>query len=158
MKKTFLIFSIIILALAFFITKYYGLPTKSQAMRRINKFTNLVNYHEDNPKQIYKYLTKEYRNSITSENFEIAFVKENTYPYLTTFFINFESIEMDKNNLSGIATFSQAARLPGMVYKIPFIYEDGNYYMIMDRYNKFPDGSYLEKFEHIPHYLVEGWK
>ena len=135
----------------------WGPATPGNAARRVRDFTELVDYHADEPGKIYDYLTEEYRESITREDFIAAFEKERTYPYLTPFFINLTSIEMDGGNKSGTAVFSQAARLPGMVYEMPFVYENGNYYMVMEEYAGFPNGSYLEKFEHIPHYLTEGW-
>ena len=135
----------------------FGLPTEARAKQRVLELAELVNYHFKEPRRIYTYLTREYRDSISESDFEEAFIKERSYPYLTPFFINFESIEMDANNMGGVATFSQAARLPGMVYKMPFVYENGNYYMIMKNYSGFPDGSYLDKFDKIPRYLTDGW-
>ncbi|MDF2672606.1 MAG: hypothetical protein K0R09_871 [Clostridiales bacterium] len=103
------------------------------------------------PENIYEYLTQEYRDKITRKEFVEAFNKERSYPYLTPFFINFESIEISEDNLSGTAHFSQAARLPGMEYDVKFIYENGNYYM--KAFEKLIDGSYLDKFESIPYSL-----
>lgn len=135
----------------------YGPPTRAQATRRVKAFAQLVNYHYEQPEKIYAFMTPQYRRQISENDFAAAFKKERSYPYLTPFFINYESIEMDAENKSGTAFFSQAARLPGMIYELPFVYENGNYYMIVDKYAGFPDGSYLEKFDSIPHYLLYGW-
>ena len=72
-------------------------------------------------------------------------LKAGAYPYLTPLFINYESMELAEDGRSGKAVFSQAARLPGMVYELPFVYEDGRYKVIA--FEDFPDGSYLEKFD-----------
>lgn len=125
--------------------------SKKNAEERVKAFAHEVNYNYKTPENIYEYLTKEYRNKITRQEFVKAFEKERSYPYLTPLFINFESIEMSEDKLSGIAHFSQAARLPGMKYDIKFIYEDGNYYM--EAFEDLIDGSYLEKFESIPYSL-----
>ena len=147
----------ILIAVAIYFLQFYELPSEAVAKRRVLEFSELVNYHFKEPRRIYAYLTREYRDSISESEFEEAFIKERSYPYLTPFFINFESIRMGGYNLSGVAAFSQAARLPGMTYQIPFVYENGSYYMIMKNYAGFPDGSYLEKFNKIPRYLIEGW-
>jgi len=139
------------------LSRCYGLPTESQAKRRVLEFAELINYRYDEPRLIYPYLTREYRGSISEADFALAFTKERSYPYLTPFFIHFLSIRMDADRRGGVAEFSQAARLPGMFVEIPFIYENGNYYMALENFSGFPDGRYLEKFEHIPRYLTEGW-
>ena len=150
------IFLLLVLALAVSLA-VGNRPSARRADKRVREFAELVNYHADEPDKIYDYLTQDYRNSISREDFITAFEKERSYPYLTPFFINLTSIKMDKSNRSGVAFFSQAARLPGMEYEMPFIYENGNYYMDMEKYNGFPDGSYLDKFDNIPNYITEGW-
>ncbi|MDR0839814.1 MAG: hypothetical protein LBN26_00270 [Christensenellaceae bacterium] len=161
MKKTVIIacaaVAVLLCAALVFLLGPWGLPTPRNAEKRVRDFTELVDYHADEPGKIYDYLAEAYRESITRKDFIAAFEKERSYPYLTPFFINLVLIEMGDDNKSGVAIFSQAARLPGMVYEMPFLYENGNYYMIMEEYAGFPDGGYLEKFERIPHYLTEGW-
>ena len=88
---------------------------------------------------------------MSSQEFVEAFQKERSYPYLTPLFINYESIQMAEDKLRGTAYFSQAARLPGMVYELPFVYENGQYHVIA--FEDFPDGSYLEKFEDLSYSL-----
>ena len=158
MKKVLLFaLAAALLCAAAFAVKTYNFPSEAAALRRVQTFAGLVDYHYGQPEKIYAYLTEEYRESIDREDFIVAFEKERSYPYLTPFFINFLSLRMAADNRSGIAVFSQAARLPGMVYEMPFVYENGNYYMLMSEYAGFPDGSYLDKFNSIPKYLTEGW-
>lgn len=125
--------------------------SKENAEERVKAFAHEIDYNYKTSENIYDYLTQEYRNKITEEEFVKAFKKERSYPYLTPFFINFESIEMSEDKLSGIAHFSQAARLPGMKYDISFLYENGDYYM--EAFEELIDGSYLDKFESIPYSL-----
>lgn len=125
--------------------------SKKNAEERVKAFAYEIDYKYNTPENIYDYLTKEYRDKITKEEFALAFDKERSYPYLTPLFINFESIEMSEDKLSGVAHFSQAARLPGMKYDIKFVYENGNYYM--KDFENLIDGSYLDKFKSIPYSL-----
>ena len=101
--------------------------------------------------RLYDYLTKDFQSRMSREEFVRAFVKERSYPYLTPLFINYESMELAEDGRSGKAVFSQAARLPGMVYELPFVYEDGRYKVIA--FEDFPDGSYLEKFDKLTYSL-----
>lgn len=125
--------------------------TKENAEKRVKAFADEINYNYKTPENIYDFLIQEYKDNITREEFVKAFKKERSYPYLTPLFINFESIDMSEDKLSGIAHFSQAARLPGMKYEIRFIYENGDYYM--EAFEDLIDGSYLDKFKSIPYSL-----
>lgn len=125
--------------------------SKENAEKRVKAFANEINYNYKTPENIYDYLTKEYRDKISRKEFAKAFNKERSYPYLTPLFINFESIEMSEDRLSGVTHFSQAARLPGMEYDIRFVYENGDYYM--EDFEDLIDGSYLDKFKSIPYSL-----
>lgn len=125
--------------------------SKENAEKRVKALAYEINYKYKTPENIYDYLTREYRDKISKEEFVKAFKKERSYPYLTPLFINFETIELSEDKLSGIAHFSQAARLPGMKYDISFIYENGNYYM--EDFEELIDGSYLDKFKSIPYSL-----
>lgn len=121
------------------------MPSEERAIVRVQEFAEAINYQYETPENIYKYLTKELREQMTEQEFVEAFATERTYPYLTPLFINYDSIEMSEDKKSGVATFSQAARLPGMVYEIPVVFEAGDYYM--DTFHEYADGSYLEKFK-----------
>lgn len=125
--------------------------SKEKAEERVKAFAYEINYKYKTPQKIYDFLVKDYRDKITKEEFVKAFKKERSYPYLTPLFINFETIELSEDKLSGIAHFSQAARLPGMKYDISFLYENGDYYM--EAFDELIDESYLDKFESIPYSL-----
>lgn len=128
-----------------------GSQTQERAEERVKAFAHAINYDYEKPERIYAYLTQSYQDAITQDGFVEAFQKERSYPYLVPLFLNYRSIEMGDDMLSGTAHFSQAARLPGMTYDIPFVYENGDYFMIA--FENFPDGSYLEKFIDIPYSL-----
>ncbi len=146
----------ILLGLSGFLFQHgFNFPSKSAAEKRARAFAEEINHHYSKPEGIYSFLTQDYRKTITEKEFVEAFLKERSYPYLTPLWINFKRIEMAEDNLSGTAYYDQAARLKGMVYEVPFVYENFNYYMI--DFEEFPDGSYLEKFDHIPNYLNNGW-
>jgi hypothetical protein len=122
----------------------YALPCEAAAVRRVKDFAREVNYNYRNPGRIYPFLTAGLKAKMDRDAFCEAFAKERSYPYLTPFFINYESVEIAQDKKSGTAVFSQAARLPGMIYRLPFVYENGNYFVAA--FTDFPDGSYLEKF------------
>lgn len=125
---------------------FYG-RSMLRAEQRVKSFVHVINYEYKTPEKMYKYFTKAYRQEISKAEFVEAFNKERSYPYLTPLFLNYESIEMDKNNKSGVAIFSQAARLPGMIVEIDLVYENGDYYV--HYFEEFLDGSYLDKFERL---------
>lgn len=120
------------------------MPTQKRAEMRVQGFARAVNYEYEQPEKIYLYLTEELRAQMTEKEFIEAFATERTYPYLSPLFINYETMEISEDNRSGVAIFSQAARLPGMIYEVPFVYENGDYYM--DVFHEYADGSYLKKF------------
>lgn len=122
-------------------------PSEARAVERVQAFAEAVNYEYKTPEKAYVYLTQTLKEQISEEDFVTAFLKERSYPYLTPFFINYESIEMADDLKSGVAHFSQAARLPGMVYDLPFVYENGDYYVTA--FEELADGSYLEKFDKL---------
>ncbi len=125
--------------------------SKENAEQRALEFANAVNYDYKEPAKIYKLMSKQYRDEISSEEFVKAFNKERSYPYLTPLFINFDSVEFTDEMIEGTAIYSQAARLPGMIYKVKLIYENNNYYVIA--FEDFLDGSYLNKFETLTYSL-----
>lgn len=126
-------------------------PSEAEAVKAVCAFAEDLDYHYKEPERLYGYLTRDFKEKMSLEEFCEAFRKERSYPYLTPLFINYESIEMAEDRRSGTAVFSQAARLPGMVYELPFVYEDGQYKVIA--FEDFPDGSYLKKFEDLSYSL-----
>lgn len=136
-------FLIVAAVIAVYIQK--SMPSEKRAIARVQEFAEAINYQYETPGNIYKYLTAELREQMTEEEFIEAFATERTYPYLSPLFINYDSIEMSKDKKSGTATFSQAARLPGMIYEVNVVFENGDYYI--DTFHEYADGSYLEKFE-----------
>ena len=96
-------------------------------------------------------MTAEYKSKMSEEEFVKAFNKERSYPYLTPLFINYTSVSLDNGKKTGKAEYSQAARLPGMVYEVGLVYENGGYH-IKD-FENFPDGSYLKKFDSVSYSL-----
>lgn len=133
---------IILVAEAFL--KQFHRPSEERASERAMEFAYAVDYQYENPETIYPYLTEELRKAMTEEEFVEAFNKERSYPYLTPLFLNFTEVRMEPENKGGTAVYSQAARLPGMVYEVGLVYENGDYYM--DVFREFADKSYLEKF------------
>jgi hypothetical protein len=145
MKRLIFLF---VIAAAFLLScQSYSIPGQSAAVSRVKEFANEINYHYKEPARIYPYLFSQLKSQISEEDFCMAFTKERSYPYLVPLFINYDSIEMAEDKKSGVAIFSQAARLPGMIYKVPFVYENGNYYMIA--FTEFVNGEYLKKFERL---------
>lgn len=149
-KKAILMAAVILCAgavIAFGIEEKRKKPSKERAVERVQAFAEAVNYEYKTPEKAYVYLTQAIKAQISEDDFVTAFLKERSYPYLTPFFINYESIEMADDLKSGVAHFSQAARLPGMVYDLPFVYENGDYYVTA--FEALADGSYLEKFDKL---------
>ncbi len=144
-KKLFGGIGVLIVALLLAVCIQRPMPSETRAIERVKEFAEAIDYHYETPEKIYPYLTKELRSQMSEKEFAEAFATERTYPYLTPLFINYESIEMNGDKKSGTAIFSQAARLPGMIYEVPFVFENGDYYM--DVFHEYADGSYLEKFE-----------
>lgn len=157
MKKRLAVIILVPIAIIAVTLVVFHLPSKMNAQRRLDKFVKQVNYGYAQPQKIYAFLNEDYKKSISEADFVEAFNMERSYPYLTPFYINFLSLEMAADQKSGVAHFSQAARLGGMFYDIPIVYENFNYYFVMEEYEGFSDGSYLVKFERIPNYLINGW-
>ena len=151
--KWFIIISIIAILLSLILLKIYGNNklTKDNAEKRALEFAEMVNYEYKEPIKIYELMSEEYKEKISSKEFIEAFNKERSYPYLTPLYINFSSVELNENLKGGQAVYSQAARLPGMIYKVKLIYENNNYYIIA--FEDFLDGSYLNKFENLSYSL-----
>ncbi|MEG0779755.1 MAG: hypothetical protein RR426_04070 [Oscillospiraceae bacterium] len=128
-----------------------GRAGEARAEERVKAFAEAINYAYETPGEIYAFLSQDCRDQLTETEFSKAFAKERSYPYLTPLFINYDSIDLAEDQLSGTAHFSQAARLPGMTYTFTFVYEDGDYYM--EAFAPLLDGSYLDKFQDIPYSL-----
>ncbi len=125
--------------------------SKENAEVRAMEFAEAVNYSYKNPEKIYAYLSSDFKDNMSEEDFVAAFIKERSYPYLTPLFINYSSIQLTEQKTKGTAIYSQAARLPGMIYKVELVFENNNYY-IYD-FEEFLDGSYLDKFENLSYSL-----
>ena len=121
----------------------------------MKNFAEAVNLNYEQPEHIYDFLDLDYQDAFSESQFIEAFTKERSYPYLTPLWINYKQIEMAPGNLSGIAFFFFAARMKGMTYEVPTVYQNFRYRMIA--FTDFPDSSYLDKFDHIPNYLINGW-
>ncbi|MDD2371589.1 MAG: hypothetical protein PHQ32_06275 [Firmicutes bacterium] len=144
---------ILTLIVSFGLLKVYGKNNLSveNAEIRANAFAEAVNYDYKDPSKIYAFMTAEYKGKITSDEFVKAFNKERSYPYLCPLFINLDKVELTGKLTEGTAIYSQAARLPGMIYNVKLIYENSNYYIVA--FEEFIDGSYLEKFENLSYSL-----
>lgn len=125
--------------------------TQDNAEKRALDFAEAVNYSYKDPKKIYAFLSSDFKDNMTEEAFVKAFEKERSYPYLTPLYINFSSVELSEDMTEGEAIYSQAARLPGMIYQVELVFENNNYY-IYD-FEDFIDDSYLEKFENLSYSL-----
>lgn len=125
--------------------------TIANAEKRSLEFAEAINYNYKDPEKIYSFLADDFKENMSVEDFVKAFEKERSYPYLTPLFINFSKIDLTEDKTQGIATYSQAARLPGMIYEVRLIYENNDYYIIA--FEDFLDGSYLDKFENLSYSL-----
>lgn len=125
--------------------------TQDNAEKRALEFAEAVNYSYKDPKKIYALLSSDFKDNMTEVEFVKAFEKERSYPYLTPLYINFSSVELSEDMTEGEAIYSQAARLPGMIYQVKLVFENNNYY-IYD-FENFLDGSYLEKFKNLTYSL-----
>lgn len=126
-------------------------PSEEEAVRVAKAYAEAINYAYDTPEVIYAMMTDDYHLAISEEDFVQAFKKERSYPYLTPLFINYDRVELSDDLMTGTAWYSQAARLPGMVYQVQLFYEDGTYHVL--DFEDFPDGSYLDKFDTVTYDL-----
>lgn len=126
-------------------------PSEKKAEEAAQAYADAVDYDYKTPEKIYTFMTDDYKSKISQDDFVKAFKKERSYPYLTPLFINYGSVQMDNGSKSGTAVYSQAARLPGMVYKVGLVFEDGEYHV--KDFENFPDGSYLKKFNNLSYSL-----
>lgn len=126
-------------------------PSEEAAAAAAKAYADAVDYDYEDPAVIYEWMTNDYKASISEADFVAAFNKERSYPYLTPLFIYYDRVEMDGDYMRGTAYYTQAARLPGMVYEVGLVYEDGGYHI--EDFEDFPDGSYLEKFDTVTYDL-----
>ena len=126
-------------------------PSEEAAVRAAENYAEAIDYDYKSPERIYAFMTEDYQSVMSESEFVDAFNKERSYPYLTPLFINYDRVEMDADMMSGTAYYSQAARLPGMVYEVGLVYENGEY-RIRD-FEEFLDGSYLKKFDTVTYDL-----
>jgi hypothetical protein len=125
--------------------------SKDNAEKRALEFAEAVNYGYKDPEKIYVFLSSDFKDNMSEEDFIEAFEKERSYPYLTPLYINFSSVELSEDMTEGAAIYSQAARLPGMIYQVKLVFENNNYYVYA--FEDFLDGSYLEKFNTLSYSL-----
>lgn len=125
--------------------------SEQSAVKAAEDYAEAVDYQYKDPAAIYQFMTDEFKQSMSEDDFIQAFNKERSYPYLTPLFINFDRVELNEDGKSGTAYYSQAARLPGMVYEVGLLYEDHKWH-IKD-FESFLDGSYLDKFDTVTYDL-----
>ena len=96
-------------------------------------------------------MTEDVKTRISQPAFCAAFAKDRTYPYITPLYLFYPEVSMADDGLSATVVYQQAARIIGMTYTVRLVYENGAYYV--DDWERFIDGSYLEKFENCPYTL-----
>ena len=126
-------------------------PSEVSAEKAAMAYAEAIDYQYENPAVIYEFMTDDFRKVMDKSEFIRAFKKERSYPYLTPLFINYDRVELNEDGISGTAYYSQAARLPGMVYEVGLVYEDSNWH-IKD-FDDFLDGIYLDKFDTVTYDL-----
>ena len=157
MKKTTKIILVLLIVIIAGLTVWVSFrravatPSETSAEEAARAYAEAVDYQYENPAEIYAWMTNDFKNTMTESEFVQAFKKERTYPYLTPLFINFDRVELNEDGKSGTAYYSQAARLPGMVYEVGLVYEDSSWH-IQD-FDSFLDGSYLDKFDTVTYDL-----
>lgn len=128
-----------------------GKMTAQRAQERAEEYAQAVNYDYETPENIYALLTRDVKAQITQEDFCAAFAKDRTYPYITPLYIFYPEVMMEEGGAAASVVYQQAARIIGMTYTVRLVYEDGDWYV--EDWQRFIDGSYLEKFEDCPYTL-----
>lgn len=126
-------------------------PDLDRAEERANAYADAINHDYREPEKIYRFLTAEIRSAISEEAFCEAFAKERSYPYITPLYIFYPELTIAPDRKAARVVFKQAARIVGMEYTVRLVYENGDYYV--EDWERFIDGSYLNKFDHIPYSL-----
>lgn len=119
--------------------------TEEQAIKRVEGFIQAIN--DNNPAEVYQYLTPDIKELIGQQGFEQNFTKERSYPYLTPLFLYLDKLELTKDKQSGIAECIVAARLPGQRMNFTVVYVKDNYYVVA--FQDIADGSFIEKFDKL---------
>lgn len=145
---TAVVIIVVIVGLGVLLSHKFGLATQKQAQQRALQYADAVNYARGG--EVYDLLCKDIRSLTTREQFHENFLHERSFPYLTPFYINFESIEMGEGNKTAVAHFSVAARLAGDTFDLPLVYENGNYYCVANE--SIADGSYIAMFDNLEIY------
>jgi len=157
MKKTVKIIIAVVIVIIAGLTVFVSFrraaaaPSEASAEKAAKDYAEAIDYQYKDPAVIYEFMTDDFRKSMDKSAFIQAFKKERSYPYLTPLFINYDRVELNEDGKSGTAYYSQAARLPGMVYEVGMVYEDSNWH-IQD-FDDFLDGSYLDKFDTVTYDL-----
>lgn len=157
MKKTTKIIIVLLIVIIAGITVVTSIkhaaddPSQSSAEKAAMAYAEAIDYQYENPAVIYEFMTDDFRKVMDKSEFIQAFKKERSYPYLTPLFINYDRVELNEDGTTGTAYYSQAARLPGMVYEVGLVYEDSHWH-IKD-FDDFLDGSYLDKFDTVTYDL-----
>ncbi len=125
--------------------------TYDNALERVQAYADAINHDYEKPEKIYAFLTQDMKTQITKSDFCTAWEKERTYPYITPLYIFYPALTISEDGMFADAVFKQAARIVGMEYTVHLVYENGDYYV--EDWQRFADGSYLEKFEDTPYQL-----
>lgn len=126
-------------------------PTEENALKRAEAYAQAVDHDYETPETIYAFLTEDVKARISQEAFCTAFAKDRTYPYITPLYLFYPEVTMAEDGMSATVVYQQAARIIGMTYTVQLVYENGDYYV--EDWERFIDGSYLEKFEDCPYTL-----
>ncbi|MTI79625.1 MAG: hypothetical protein FH758_01900 [Firmicutes bacterium] len=147
MRKGFIILIIIFSALL--VSKFYIMQPKAMseenAIQRVEGFIQAVN--DNNPAEVYKYLSPDIKELINQGDFEENFAKERSYPYLTPLYLYLDTLELSENKQSGNVECIVAARLPGQRMNFSVVYVKDNYYVVAFR--DIADGSFIKKFDKL---------
>ena len=71
--------------------------------------------------------------------------------FITPLYIFYPELTIAPDRKAARVVFKQAARIVGMEYTVRLVYENGDYYV--EDWERFIDGSYLNKFDHISYSL-----
>lgn len=126
-----------------------NLLTAQRAQERAEDYAYAIDHFYEDPAAIYVFMTQDFREEMSEEQFCAAFAKERSYPYITPLYISKPKVEL--NGSAASVVYDQAARLPGMNYKVSLIFENGDWFV--QDWQKFLDGSYLDKFVETPYSL-----
>lgn len=148
MRKGLIILSIIFITALLF-TKIYSAQssamTEENAVKQVEGFIQAVN--DNNPAEVYQYLSPDIKELIDQQGFEKNFAKERSYPYLTPLYLYLDKLELSEDKRSGKVECIVAARLPGQRMNFSVVYDQDNYYVVAFR--DIADGSFIKKFDKL---------